>query len=853
MPIRPQYRRVSALQRQFFNREGILAAYDEELRGVADRPRILNVVGVGGIGKSRLLQELRNRTPDHCRTARLDLQLPTMRQQEDALAVLRVEFGAQGVQFDRFDIAYAVLWQRVHPQLQLNPKTTPFAQESEVLRSILDDAMGLPVFGTAAGLMRLTGRAITNRKRRQRIESDPTLQELDSLSTTELGHAVSYLFAEEMRASAAERPYVLYVDAYEALVPTPLPGGRSYGSDAWLRDLLGQLHGGLTVLASREELRWAVYDPDWASVIRRSELDGLPMAARLDLLAQAGITEVPRQRSIARASEGLPFYLHLAVDTHLQNAAGRGSTGTAEEIVQRFLQHVSPDEVRILELLSMARTFDFGVFRAVGRAFDLPANLLIWESLTAYSFAYPLPEGWFRLHQLMIGALQRHLSPAVRRHVHGVLRTHWEGLAERMEHGPARSPGLARLSPLREAVFHGLHAGDIAAEEIQRHADRAVVLNGRQAVDGIVKDLRDHLAETQDAADGADGADGSRPEATAAGGRTGHEAPDSVRDAADCLEAEARLDQGDASGAIALTPRLDRPVRSLVSARLALAGANARRIAGESALAASIFERVWEGHDGAARTTAGYCMADIRMWQGDFHGAFALAEEVHGICAPEDAVTRGDLKRLMHLGHRFLMDFDGAARLLAEAEAEYRTAHSVIGSANIRTNEAELYAFSDPVAAVEAAAAAVEVQRDLGAQHEIGKAFTAMAMAQTRLGQYERAASSYLNANVALDRAGYRSGRARADMFRAFLLHRIGERAAAGELLLHAAREFEVCEVYPSLILAIHSAAEGLGLGGEELTALADRARPTVRPLGSLEELQGRMDAVLAMFLEGAA
>ncbi|ANZ16654.1 hypothetical protein SNOUR_16775 [Streptomyces noursei ATCC 11455] len=34
MPIGPRYRRVSALQRQFFDREAALTAYDEALRGV---------------------------------------------------------------------------------------------------------------------------------------------------------------------------------------------------------------------------------------------------------------------------------------------------------------------------------------------------------------------------------------------------------------------------------------------------------------------------------------------------------------------------------------------------------------------------------------------------------------------------------------------------------------------------------------------------------------------------------------------------------------------------------------------------------------------------------------------------
>ncbi|MEK2475918.1 hypothetical protein [Streptomyces noursei] len=35
MPIGPRYRRVSALQRQFFDREAAPTAYDEALRGLS--------------------------------------------------------------------------------------------------------------------------------------------------------------------------------------------------------------------------------------------------------------------------------------------------------------------------------------------------------------------------------------------------------------------------------------------------------------------------------------------------------------------------------------------------------------------------------------------------------------------------------------------------------------------------------------------------------------------------------------------------------------------------------------------------------------------------------------------------
>ncbi|MGH3600363.1 MAG: hypothetical protein ACRDQH_08815 [Pseudonocardiaceae bacterium] len=90
-----------------------------------------------------------------CRTAVLDLQVPAMRQQENALAVLRTEFGRQKVSFDRFDIAYAVLWQRLHPNRRITSRDLPFLAESEVLTTILDDAAGVPLFGTAIGLLKL--------------------------------------------------------------------------------------------------------------------------------------------------------------------------------------------------------------------------------------------------------------------------------------------------------------------------------------------------------------------------------------------------------------------------------------------------------------------------------------------------------------------------------------------------------------------------------------------------------------------------------------------------------------------------------------------------------------------------
>lgn len=88
-------------------------------------------------------------------------------------------------------------------------KNTQFAEDGEVLSKILED----PTWACRASGRRPVAYA--------RVGPDAGL---DFLSNAELGHAVSYPVAEEMRQSTESKPYVMFVDAYEVMVPTPLPG-----------------------------------------------------------------------------------------------------------------------------------------------------------------------------------------------------------------------------------------------------------------------------------------------------------------------------------------------------------------------------------------------------------------------------------------------------------------------------------------------------------------------------------------------------------------------------------------------------------------------------------------------------
>ena len=819
MPIAPRFHRVAALQRPFVNREHVLADFDEELTRIGSGPRVFNVTGVGGIGKSRLLRELEDRARPRFRTAMIDLQVPALRRQDDALAVLRGQFGSQGVDFDRFDIAYAVLWQRLHPHLRLSKEELSFMEYSSILGEILDHVSAVPVFGTAIGLVKLFELGSTDIRRRLRIRRDPTLQTLDGLPNGELSDAVTYLFAEDLRAASTSKQSVIIVDSYEALVPAPAYSGRVQLADAWLRDLAGQLDRALLVVASREPLHWERYDPDWASAIRSSALAGLPMAAQLELLQAGGVSDPQDRQRIADASAGLPFYLHLAVDTHQRTGGIHGTLVSQDEILARFLQHVAPEEIRSLEILSPARIFDYEIFQQLAAAFQLPGHRLAWESLTAYSFVYPAGDG-LRLHQLIRTAVLDRLPAATVTHIHALLSELWAGRAE-------RGAGTAAARAYREAAYHGLRAGTVPAAGLLQYADRAVRRGGHGTAAGIADDLEEWL--TSQPGDGGAG--------------------DAAR-ALGCLRAEAAVRLGDAAAVAALTgglPASSAAVDTPVAARLAVAAGHGQRIAGHTQAALDIFTHVWEHADGPPRLAAGLWASDLRMCQGRFRDAEELAVHLDALTPADEHEFRGDIARLRHLTHRFAFDFDAASRYLDDATACYRAADSVLGLANASTNRAELLALTNPAEAITEAGHAIEAQREIGAHHELGKAYTALAVAHLRRGELDQAEAALRSAFSSLDRAGYRSGRARAEFYLAAVHARRGRIDEALSSLRWAATELEAADVYPTLILGAARVPDILAIADTEIASAARRAASRIQPLSTRAEL----DARIAEFADG--
>ncbi|MFE2057515.1 AAA family ATPase [Streptomyces sp. NPDC059446] len=810
--------RATGRSRPFVDRTDLMERFRDELTRSAEVPRLLNVHGLPGVGKSRLLKEWKRAADGRGRTALLDLRLPGSHQVESALAQLRAEFGAQGVPFARFDVAYAAFWQKIHPLQTLRRPGDLFGTNGDAAAKILEGASGASVIGAIAAGIRLSIEGFATIKRNRLVKAEPDLGALEDMLTADLLDTVTRMFVEDLADASVAEPYVLFVDSYDVLNVVRGEEGRTF-RDAWLRDLLEQLRHGLVVLASREPVHWQ----EWAG--QMDSCNVLPLESRYceELLSNAGVQDAARQAIITRASQGIPFYLELAVDTP-ERAAGEREV-PQDRIKDRFLDHVPEDRRRVLQHLGLARLFNRSMFMRFVK------DDTLWDELIQYSFVQQVSGDWYQLHQLMVDALHAQWTQDRQRPAHQVLQLFWEEYAGDPDaHGPndSRTARLAvGFAPLQEAVYHGLRVGRLSSEKVLDYADRTKAVFGSQSVNGIVTDIRTHL-------DHSDQITGE------------HRELDGV---ARCLAAEDHVLRGRGSEAQQILAGQDPDTFTPLGARMALAAAHAHRLVGESSAARETFELLWTGPDEAVRGRAGFALADITMCAGDFRAAFRLAAEVHEISGPDELVRRAEVRRLMHLAHRFLLDFPAAWENLEEAKELFGASNSIHGLADIQTNTAELLALTDPVAAVVAADAALETQRSLRVGHEVGKVLTARGIAQTRLGRLGDAQESFAGAVHALEAAGYRSGRARAELFRAFLYIRAGDERQGMDSLRWAAQKLEAAGVYPFLSVIAYKAARRIGYSDATLASICERSEDLVVPLVSYATYERRMDDLLDILL----
>jgi len=461
--------------RQFVGREEFVAPVHAALKQPRrTKPLVLVYHGGAGIGKSRLRMELVKQmaADPGVVTATLDFHIPTYRQPEAALFFLRNALHeAHQVRFPSFDLAYAVHWQKSHPEMPLGEEVQPLVEPSSILSHVLDESGKLPLIGLIPGIAALAAKSLESSTPRP-LDSFPSDwwqqrggRELEDLSQMEPGAIVERLpalWAADLsdHLSKKDGKAVLFIDSYEALWDVGSTEADFFKRDEWVRGLVRQLPEVLWIVCGRQKLRWEEVESDWGNALNQRQLGALPEESARRFLESCDITNGQIQDAIVKGSQGVPHYLDLAVDT-MQSAKVEGRrtkirTNSPDEVVAEFTRNLDKPELETLKVLSAARFWYYGLFEHLVTEYQIGYPLNGYDELSRFSFIKEgAAPGTRTMHELMRDALQEDQAPELRKRVHSILHEYY---AKQLEGLDLKNTTDQHRLALTEAFYHGQQA-----------------------------------------------------------------------------------------------------------------------------------------------------------------------------------------------------------------------------------------------------------------------------------------------------------------------------------------------------------------------------------------------------------
>ncbi|MFA3790013.1 hypothetical protein AB6T38_02730 [Aliiglaciecola sp. SL4] len=375
-------------------------------------PNVLQFYGVGGVGKSRLLKELKDILPSLHKDiicSKIDFDDDSINESSRALLRLRNSFDKK-VQFKLFDFAYAVFFGKRNPEFEFSDQKLPLIEEAGVLGSIISVMDGLGIVGAISGIVAQTHKY--SKKLLLDQEAKLALQSLQNMSEKEIVSVLPEFFSFDLNSYCEKKSSkaVLFFDTYEALWYGYSGEKHAFTRDSWVRQLANSSQYILIVIAGREKLRWQEYNNEWESAIDTHLLNNLSKEDVVRFLNSAGIKDKELVEKIASVSGGHPYYLDLCLDILAQNGAVEITEwpDSKRELFDRFSKSLSSNELALLKRLAPLSSYDDRYTKSAVRHFNIALNDDELHAHRRFSFVKLHEDGSATLHDLMRRSLLSH-------------------------------------------------------------------------------------------------------------------------------------------------------------------------------------------------------------------------------------------------------------------------------------------------------------------------------------------------------------------------------------------------------------------------------------------------------------
>ncbi|MBF6619426.1 MAG: hypothetical protein ITG02_04250 [Patulibacter sp.] len=713
---------------------------DEQLRFVAGHLdllgtdpghfAVLEVVGLGGAGKTQLLNEIRRRAGGDRAQRVMSITLATEASETEIAPLRQVR---RQVNFDchLFDSALITL---LGTTGQPFPPDLPNLTKS-LAYSTLDIARAaahLPVPVTfAVSVFSALKRKVTKTwhyEEREFAQIDALREDVDALRAR-LPHWLGIDILR--RINSTSETLAMFYDGYEKQ-----SAATREDSSPWLRELIGTLGRGVHVITTRDSIAWD--ERDWGDVTSQIHVESLPARDARELV-RTRLRHVPIETEdwMLQVSGRLPFYLEAAI-TAYRRSAERGEAfdhapSTPSDLLARLLNHLEHRERALAIALATVQVFDRQMFDGLIRRLHMAIDGPDFSHYVRHWFSIePLNTTLYKTHDLLSDFVRRADEQADRRTEALVAAT--DELCARCLAGGLSSSILS--------MFGGVVAGWRSVQDVPTRTLEALVDIGYHLYDaGYWHELSAMATE-------------SAP---------GRRHP--TRAVTDLL--------------LAITSRrthgVDHAIEKIaeVEPHAATLGRHARSIEIEAAYLSELsgnygvareqfrlLDKQAVPFDGTNRThvRARLYRADMMINDGTFHEASRLLLDAMSAVDPTAAMTEVELGR--HRAHAFRFSF-----MLVDAARQYRELLMLANGApgllgKLHTNLAETACWHEPEAALKAAAESTARNDSLGNRIELAKCDAARGIALGRLGEFRAARDALARSKAVADRVGYPAGAA---------------------------------------------------------------------------------------------
>lgn len=400
---------------KFIGREKLFEDLDIKLKNIRNEEySVVNYYGLGGIGKSTLIKEIKIRYKnDENLIFSYNFDSKDSDKPSELYQDLLEFFHNNKIDKDYLSIAFMIYFKKKNPNVEILEKFPFFDEYRDILSEYSEflEIEGSKLLNSAIKSVIKIGQAV-HRKFVLDKEVMNELKELKDLEPKDIEEQFPYFLSKDIERYFKEnqnKKIIFLLDTYEKLWKDYRNDDFKNEVDDWISEIVLELRNTNTifVIAGREELKWQNKDEAWNEYIEKRPLDVFTEEESIKFLNNSGV-EDKIAKNIAKISGGYPFYLELFLDVYKQdtNKDSFDDLVNKEKILGRFKEHLGNNQVRILEKLSMLRLFDKKLYEYITKEQQSES---FFNELILYSFVEKMGNN-YKIHNILSDSFKNSLS-----------------------------------------------------------------------------------------------------------------------------------------------------------------------------------------------------------------------------------------------------------------------------------------------------------------------------------------------------------------------------------------------------------------------------------------------------------